>query len=336
MDGRTAPARRAMLAIAGLAAGTILAVPAAPAAVAAPEFRYEVTRTAAQVLDIPGTAVTFDARTGETAYLWARNLSTRNVTALRAGDNIGNTFVLQCRNSSGDLLPGQRGAYWAANLVPPDERAVTPTLRWLFVAPDNDRFTCQLGIVSYSTIIENGRTVTMRIPAGAELARAEYPNTARWTLQSSDAATVRDGATLTTLGATFTPAVAGADRIAVTQDAALTTCKAGSGVPGCSGGSAANPGSTVRIWIEGRPQTGSGAACGVLLRSPAVTRFISTAKHHLTATNTLYLTESQLDGCAQIRLTLKTQHVSGNPFRVHAGLAFGGLAATHGVAFEYP
>jgi hypothetical protein len=320
---------------AGFTCGGCTATPAAGAGAGGEDgFTYPVARTASVQHDIPGTATTFSAAAGEPLYLWARNLSVRSETTLGPGDNIGNTFAIACRDGSGDPVPGERGAYWAANLVPPQETTVVPTLRWLFVAPDNGRFTCGLTVSSYSTIVDGGREVIMKIPRGAELSRAAYPRATRWTLQAPDAATVSDGATLTTLGATFAPAIGGANRIAVTQDAALTTCKAGSTIPGCTGGSTAHPGTTVRTWVEGRPQTSTGATCGTPLRSPPVTRSISTAKHHLTATNTLYLTEAQLAGCTRIRVTLKIQHVAGNPVRVHGGLT-GGLAATHGVAFEY-
>ncbi|MFC7545237.1 hypothetical protein [Plantactinospora sp. GCM10030261] len=301
---------------------------------AAPEFRYQVTRNATYQ-DVPGSTITFTATSaGDQSYLWTRNLSTGNVTSLGSGDNIGNTFAIRCRDAAGVALPGESGAYWATNLVPPGETSVTPTLRWLFVAPSAGTYTCRISISSYSTIIVNGRSVTMRIPAGAELARAVYPKSGRWTLQSADLALVGRGNTLTTLGANFAPNVAGADRIAITQDAAVTTCKQGSTITGCSGGSSGYSGSTVTTWIEAQPQTSTGAACGTVQRSSAVTRGISTAKHHLSVTNTLYLTESQLGGCAKVRVSLKLRNDAGNPVVVHAGTV-GGMAATHGVAFEY-
>lgn len=300
----------------------------------APEFLYQVTQQAVYQ-NIPGTTITFTAAAaGDQSYLWTRNLSTENVTSLGSGDNIGNTFAIRCRDAAGVAIPGESGAYWATNLVPPGETSVAPTLRWLFVAPAAGTYNCRISISSYSTIIANGRSVTMRIPAGAELARAQYPKAARWTLQSADLAMVGQGSTLTTLGATFAPGVAGADRIAITQDAAVTTCKQDSTITGCSGGSSAYSGSTVTTWIEAQPQTSTGAACGTVQQSSAVTRGISTAKHHFSLANTLYLTESQLGGCAKIRVTLKLRNEAGNPVVVQAGTV-GGMAATHGVAFEY-
>lgn len=305
-----------------------------PSAAAAADFTYQVTRNAAPYRDVPGTAVTFSAAAGDASYLWARNLSVRNVTPLAAGDNVGNTFAIDCRDATNQSVPGERGAYWAANLVPPGEKSLTPTLRWRFVAPTDGTYTCLIRITSYSTIITGGRTVTMAIASGATLARAAYPHSASWTLQARDATTIRAGSTVTTLGAGFSTAVGDANRIAVTQDAALSTCKQQSSIEGCSGGSSQHAGSTVRTWIEASPSTSTGAACGTTLSSTPVDRFISTAKHHLTATNTLYLNESQLAGCPTMRLTLKIRVLSGNPVRLHAGLAVG-MAATHGVAFEY-
>jgi hypothetical protein len=255
-----------------------------------------------------------------------------NVTSLARGDNIGNTIAIYCRHSDGTTFTGERGAYWASNLVPPGETQMTPTLRWLFVAPVDGTYTCLGAVTSYSTIIVNGRRVVMRIPAGAELVRSVYPNNRRWTLPVESERTVARGATVTTLGTTFVPAAASATRIAVTQDAALTTCKAGSSI--CSGGSSAHGGTSVRTWIEAQPQTASGAACGSLLSSAPVSRFISTAKHHLTATNTLYLTKAQLGGCPQFRVNLRIQNTDGNPVLIHAGFS-GGIARTHGVGFEY-
>jgi hypothetical protein len=71
-----------------------------------------------------------------------------------------------------------------------------------------------------------------------------------------------------------------------------------------------------------------------VLRNPVRRNDISTTKHHLTVANTLYLTESQFAGCAKLRVTLKIRNVGGNPILVHGGLVTG-VAATHGVVFEY-
>jgi hypothetical protein len=303
-----------------------------PAWAAAPEFRYDVTSNAGPYREIPGVTQTFQAAAGEASYLYTRNLSVENVTSLSSGDNVGNTIAIYCRNSNGTSFTGERGAYWASNLVPPGERRVTPTLRWLFVAPAAGTYTCVGAITSYSTIIVNGRRVIMRIPAGAELVRGVYPNNRRWTLPVASERTVARGSTVTTLGTTFVPAVPSATRIAITQDTALTTCKPGSSI--CSGGSSNYSGTSVSTWIEAQPQTATGAACGTLRSSTAANRFISTPKHHLTATNTLYLTKADLGGCAQMRVSLKVRNVDGNPVLIHGGTS-GAIARTHGVGFEY-
>lgn len=309
----------------------LVAVPAAWSA-PAPEFRFEVTRNAGPYREIPGMSQTFQAEANSASYLYTKNLTVENVTPLASGDNVGNTIAIFCRNSDGTSFAGERGAYWAANLVPPGEQRVTPTLRWLFVAPAAGEYTCVAAVTSYSTIIVDGRRVEMRIPEGAELLRRDYPGNQRWTLPAESERKVDRGATATTLGATFVPAASTATKIAITQDAALSTCKAGS--PICSGGSPDYNGTSVRTWVEGQPQTASGQTCGNLLSSPKADRFISTAKHHLTATNTLYLTKADLGECAQIRVSLKVQNVDGNPVLIHAGHSLE-LARTHGVGFEY-
>jgi len=308
----------------------LLAVPA-EGSVAAPEFRYEVTRNAGPYREIPGVRQTFHAEAGAASYLYTKNLSVANVTPLASGDNVGNTIAVYCHNADGTPFAGERGAYWAANLVPPGETQLTPTLRWLFVAPAGGDYTCVAAVTSYSTIIVDGRRVEMRIPAGAELIRSEYPNTRRWTLPAESERIVNRGATATTLGFTFVPAT-DATKIAITQDAALTTCKAGSSI--CPGGSPDYDGTSVRTWVEAQPQTAAGVACGQLVRSPAADRFISTDKHHRTATNTLYLTKDQLAGCARIRVSLTIHNKDGNPVLIHAGHS-SDLARTHGVGFEY-
>jgi hypothetical protein len=302
-----------------------------PAADGAPEFRYEVTRDAGPYREIPGVAQTFQTAAGAASYLYTKNLSVANVTPLAAGDNVGNTIAVYCRHADGTEVSGERGAYWAANLVPPGETQLTPTLRWLFVAPTAGEYTCVAAVTSYSTIIVDGRRVEMRIPAGAELLRREYPSARRWTLPAESERTVARGATVTTLGYTVVPAT-DAPKLTITQDAALTTCKPGSSI--CDGGSSDYAGTSVRTWIEARPQTASGDPCGQTLSGPAAERFISTPKHHLTATNTLYLTKADLAGCAQVRVSLMVRNVDGNPVLIHGGHSLE-LARTHGVAFEH-
>ncbi|GGU03338.1 hypothetical protein [Streptomyces lateritius] len=313
------------------AAGTVFG--AAPATAASTDFTYEVTRNAETYKDVPGTAITFDAAAGERSYLWSRYFSTDPVDTLAAGDNIGNTFAIRCRNADGTALPTgtEAGSYWAANLVPPGETSLTAGLRWLFIAPADGSYTCRLSIVSYSSIIVNGRTVTMRVPAGAELARAVYPAMSRWTLLAGTGVTVARSTTVSTLGSTHTPS--GGDEIAVYQDAALSTCAAGS--PICSGGTTAYTGTTVETWVEAQPKNPDGSLCGAPVKGPVSRWNISNAKHHQTAANTLKLTTAQLGGCTQIRTTLKVRNVDGNPVKIHDGYASGTLAATHGAAITY-
>ncbi|WEH35200.1 hypothetical protein PZB75_18640 [Streptomyces sp. AM 4-1-1] len=302
---------------------------AAPAASA--DFDLQVTRKAAEYKDIPGTELTFAATAGERSYLWSRNLSVTNVTPLSSGDNIGNTFAVRCRYADGSALPAgtEAGSYWAANLVPPGETSLVPSVRWVFEAPTAGQYRCRLSIVSYSSIIVNGRTVTMRVPAGAELARAQYATNARWTLPEANSTVVPTGVTATTLGYTVTPT--GPDRIAVLQDAALTACVPGSTI--CGGGTSTS--TSVETWIEAQPQTADGVACGTPVKGPVAQWVISNAKHHLSAANTLYLTKSQLRGCDRFRASLKVRNIAGNPVKVHGGHADGEIAATHGLAFTY-
>ncbi|MER8041943.1 hypothetical protein [Streptomyces sp. NPDC094032] len=307
---------------------------AAPASAASTGFPYEVTRNATTYLDVPGTAITFDSTAGERSFLWSRYFATEPVDALAAGDNIGNTFAIRCENADGTPLPTgtEAGSYWAANLVPPGETSLTASLRWVFIAPADGRYTCTLSVVSYSTIIANGRTVTMRVPAGAELARKVYPATSRWTLLAGTGTTVARATTASTLGSTYTPSASDTDFV-LYQDAALSTCVAGSSI--CSGGTTAYKGSTVETWVEAQPRNADGALCGPALRGPVSRWNISDAKHHQTTANTFHLTRAQLGGCAQVRTTLKVRNVDGNPVRIHDGYASGTVAATHGAGISY-
>ncbi|THA28044.1 hypothetical protein E6W17_41530 [Streptomyces sp. A1547] len=282
--------------------------------------------------DIPGTDITFDAAAGEKSYLWSRNLTTSSLNALSAGDNIGLTFAIRCRYADGSRFTEgtEAGAYWAANLVPPSEKTLTPGLRWLFTAPDTGRYTCRLSVVAYSSIIKDGHEVTMRIPSGAELARLSTPTAARWTLPAQSSVSVPRGSTATTLGYSYTPAAAG-EQITVVQDANLTTCILNSRI--CSGGTAAYKYTQAETWIEAQPQMPDGATCGGPIKGPSAQWNITDARHHQAATNTLKLTKSQLGGCTQIRTTLKVKNTEGNPVKIHAGLASEGVAATHGLAY---
>lgn len=297
------------------------------------DFEYEVTRTASSYRDIPGTEVLFTAAEGEKSYLWSRNLSVANVTPLGSGDNIGSTLAVRCSYSDGGALPAdtESGAYWAANLVPPGEKSISPALRWVFTAPTAGTYNCRLSVTSYSTIVQNGRSVTMQVSAGGELARGVYRSTARWTLPDASAVVIARGSTQTTLGYTYMPG--NDDDITVVQDAALTTCAPGSTI--CAGGSTAYAGTQAETWIEAQPQNPDGTKCGNPINGSVAKWNISTAKHHQTATNVLHLTKSQLGGCTQIRTSLKVRNVDGNPLNLHAGYASGQIAATHGLAFTY-
>ncbi|QGZ51847.1 hypothetical protein GPZ77_28815 [Streptomyces sp. QHH-9511] len=322
-----------VLALAGL---TATATPAQ--AVLTDPFDYPVTPKAGPYHDIPGTEVTFTAAAGERSYLWSRNLVLSNVTELGAKEWLGTTLSIRCAYAGGTpetapLPTGvEAGAYWAANYLP-GETSQSPTVRWVFVAPEQGTYTCRLSVTSYSTIVADGRQVTMRVGAGAELARAAYPYAARWTLLPESERTVGSGSTATTLGYTVTPT--GADRIAVVQDANLSTCKAGSPYPKCSGGTSAYTGTHVQTWIEAQPQNPDGTLCGAPKASTAATWRISDAKHHQAAVNTLHLTTADLGGCSQIRVSLKVRHAWGNPVLIHGGHAAGHIAATHGLAFTY-
>ncbi|GAA3399211.1 hypothetical protein [Streptomyces roseoviridis] len=321
------------LALAGLV-GT-----AAPArAQLAEPFDYQVTSTAGPYRDIPGTEVTFTAAAGERSYLWSRNLVLSNVTALADGDWLGTTLSIRCAYAGGTPetapLPAgvEAGAYWAANFLP-GETSQSPVVRWVFIAPEEGTYTCRLSVTSYSSIVASGRQVTMRIGAGAELGRAVYPYAARWTLLQESERVVGAGSTATTLGYTVTPT--GADRIAVVQDANLTTCKANSPYASCSGGTTAYDGSQVQTWIEAQPQNPDGTRCGAPRTSTVQTWRVSNSRHHQAAVNTLYLTTADLGGCSQIRVSLKAKHTWGNPVLIHAGHVPGPLARTHGLAFTY-
>ncbi|WP_079061834.1 hypothetical protein [Streptomyces griseoruber] len=324
---------RSMVAVSLLLVGGGVPALATAASAASSSFEYEVTRTASSYRDIPGTEVLFTAAEGEKSYLWSRNLSVASVTPLGSGDNIGSTVAVRCNYADGGALPAdaEAGGYWATNLVPPGEKSISPALRWMFTAPAAGTYNCRLSVTSYSTVIQNGRSVTMQVSAGAELARGVYASTARWTLPAASTAVIARGSTQTTLGYTYTSG--GGDNITVVQDAALTTCVPGSTI--CAGGSTAYTGTQAETWIEAQPQNPDGTKCGNPINGAVAKWNISTAKHHQTATNVLHLAKSQLGGCTQIRASLKVKNVDGNPLNLHAGYASGQIAATHGLAFTY-
>ncbi|MEU9027045.1 hypothetical protein AB0D46_05825 [Streptomyces sp. NPDC048383] len=326
------------LAVATLTLWGTSALTLAPEAWAvSPAFEYLVTRTATGYKDIPGTNVVFSAAAGEKSYLWSRNLTIAGDATLGAGDNIGSTAAVRCRQSNGQEVPAdtEAGAYWATNQVPPNEKSVAPYLRWVFTAPTAGTYDCRLSVTSYSSVIHSGRKVTMTVPAGAQLARQPYTTAARWTLPKVGEAkgtVIAQGSTHTTLGYTYTPGEG--DDITVVQDAALTTCVANS--PICGGeGSSTYTGTQTESWVEAQPQNPDGAKCGGPIKGGIGKWNISDAKHHQSATNVLHLTKAQLGGCTRIRTVLKIRHVDGNPVNLHFGWAPGRIAATHGLAFTY-
>ncbi|MFD9793590.1 hypothetical protein ACFWXK_21890 [Streptomyces sp. NPDC059070] len=315
-------------------AGTFLGLaPASPALAASPVFDYPVDPAEAPDIyrDIPGTDISFDAKAGERSYLWSRNLTTTALSALGPHENLGHTFAIRCSYADGTAFPEkvEAGAYWAANLVPPAEKSLTPGLRWMFTAPDDGRFTCKLSVVAYSTIIKNGRQVGMRIAAGAELGRLPVADGPRWTLPETSGTVVARGATATTLGYTVTPGAG--QRTTIVQDANLTTCMAKSRI--CDGGTAAYTYTKAETWIEAQPQNADGALCGGPIKGPVAKWDITDDRHHQSATNTLNIDRDQLGGCTSVRTTLKVRNVDGNPVKIHAGTASGAIAATHGLAF---
>lgn len=311
--------------------GVLWATSAEAEPTAAPAYEYPVTRNADSSKPIPGLSVDLSLTEGESTYLWARGLATENVTPLNTGDNIGTTFSLECRHADGTALDGERGTYWAANLVPPGEKRLTASLRWTLIAPETGDYTCEVLVTSYSTIIVDGREVTMRVPAGAELAHHAYPAAQRWTLPQASERVVANGQTVTTLGYTYRPST-DEPKLAVVQDVNLTTCKAGSSI--CDGGSPSHGGSRVTTRVLAQPLNADGSACGTELASDPRNGYISTAKHHWTSTNTLYLERSQLGDCAAVRLSLTVRVTEGNPVIIHAGYSLE-RARSNGTAFEY-
>ncbi|GAA2518097.1 hypothetical protein [Pilimelia columellifera] len=297
----------------------------------APDYLYAV-RPTAMAHDVPGSEITFTAAEDAASYLWTEGLEISAVDQLGLGDNIGNTARIRC-DGPGLIDTGVRGSYWATNMVPPTETALTPVLRWLFIAPQDGDYTCRISMASYSTIIKDGREVSMRLAAGARLTRAVYANAARWGLYGGANELVKAGQTKVTLRSTFLPTVAAADQIVVVQDAALTTCKANSSIKGCAGGVSRNPGTTVRSWIEAQPKHADGSDCGRSWRGEQRQQTFSSAKHHAHSTSLIRFAESKLAGCAGVRLSLSLQHVSGNPFVLHRTF-FEGIVGSHGVALE--
>lgn len=296
-----------------------------------PEVRVTVTRKALPAVDnpatwIPGATTTRPLAAGQRMYLWSTGLSLANVNA---GDNVGNTFSLFCTNSAGKVAPadGEQGAYWATNWVYPDGNAITPTLRWTFIAPAADTYTCRLAVTSYS---DSPKAIgdQMKVSAGASIASTTaFNRNDRWTLPATSETTVSDGKQKQTLGVSWTPQNSG--NLIVVQDAAITTCKYNSNVPGCSGGQSGVRESKAETWISVQPQSCSKPD----IESEHARRTITNAEHHLTITRSLTVTPEQFAGCPTLRLSLYVRNNGGNPVLIEGGLAKG-MAATHGVALQ--
>ncbi|MFK0121644.1 hypothetical protein [Streptomyces sp. NPDC090994] len=307
-----------------------LEVAAATASTGSPAFRYEVDPNAYTYKNIPGTEITFGSAAGESSYLRSTGIVASSVDTLESGDNIGNTFAIICQYSDGTALPGsvEAGAYWATNIVPPSEVSITPAIRWVFTAPTTATYTCRLSVTSYSTIIRNGRTVTMQVAAGAQLNRSQYAGSAGWTLSEGQGTIIQRGSDTSVMSFTYEPR--GSGRTTIVQDAALSTCKPLSSI--CDGGTSAYTGTKAETWIEAQPLTAGGEPCGPLIKSAPNTWSISTAKHHQTAMNSLYIDHAQIVECEKIVITMRIRNVDGNPLYVHAGWAINNMAATHGFA----
>ena len=313
-------------------AGTVSATADSVAEGAADDFVYDVYADASHTVEIPGVATDLSLDDGQSVYLWTRDLAAENVTALSSGENIGTTFGLKCRNADGtDLDATEQGTYWAANLVPPGETQLKPTLRWLFTPPAAGDYHCFGTVTGYSSVVAGGKDVQMRIPAGASLAQHAYPAARSWMLPQESERVVSAGQEVTTLGVDYR---LGTDepKIAVVQDANLTTCKPGSHP--CGEGSGGVNGATVRTVITVKQLNADDTECAAPISGEPATRRITDAKHHLAATNTLYLERSQLADCDHLRLSLVVTVTDGNPVVLHGGLS-SGMSRSHGVVFEY-
>ena len=292
------------------------------------ELQYQVEPAASTRNLIPGLEVTFQANAGATTYLRALNLSTTNVTSLDLGDNIGNTFWGTCRYSSGAAVSGVQDHYWASNLVPPAEIAITPQLRWLFVAPISGTYTCEVSVSGYSTIIHSGREVTMRIPAGASLTGQTYASAEEWKLDGSGSQTINVGNTVETLEHTYN--LEESSDLTLDADIAISTCKYLSSI--CSGGQSGILGSSAKIQIEAQPILTGGASCGSAILSSPVTRWISSPKHHLTMNNSLTIDAASLSGCDEVEVKIKVSALDGNPIYLHGNSS---IVASRVVAYEH-
>ncbi|MFF1275704.1 peptidase inhibitor family I36 protein [Streptomyces marokkonensis] len=294
--------------------------------------------------DVPGTKLEFDATQGQSSYLWTRNVSVGNVSALGEHKNVGVTTAIRCSYADGRALPTDKesGAYWAANLVPPGETVLTPSVRWTFVAPTTDRYRCRVSVLGYASWIGAGNSVAMQVEPGAELARAVHSGMSRWTLaDATEPAALTPGSTQSFLDRVYVPQ--GSERIAIVMDTNMTSCNNDKdgvtpnyGIDACAG--AEDPVAhytNATTWIEAQPLRADGSTCGAPLTSALATWHITERKHHQTATNTLYLGTSQLGACDRLRVALKVSNTSGNRLQVHSGYISQRIARTHATAFTY-
>lgn len=310
-----------------------------------PGFDVSAHSTAdpANYADVPGTKLEFDATAGQKSYLWSRDVSIRNLTSLAEHRNVGVTAAFRCMYADGRALPSgyETGSYWAANFVPTVETALLPSIRWTFTAPTADRYRCRISVLPYATWINATDTATMRVEAGATLARAVHSGMDRWTLGGAEPAALAPGATTSILEHVYAPS--GTDSIAVVMDANVTSCNNDKdgvspnyGIDACTDPADPTAHHTkASTWIEAQPEKSDGTRCGSPLKSAVASWNISERKHHQTATNTLYLSTAQLGACDRLRVSLKVSNTEGNRLQVHAGLASQNIAKTHGLAFTY-
>ncbi|MBK3623432.1 peptidase inhibitor family I36 protein [Streptomyces sp. MBT49] len=310
-----------------------------------PGFDVSAHSTAdpANYADVPGTKLEFDAAAGAKSYLWSRDVSVRNLTSLAEHRNVGVTAALRCMYADGRALPSgyETGSYWAANFVPTVDTALLPSVRWTFIAPTADRYRCRISVLPYATWIDADDTATMRVEAGATLARAVYSAMDRWSLGGADPAALTPGTTTSVLDHVYTPG--GTGDIAIVMDANVTSCNNDKdgvspnyGIDDCSDPADPTAHHTkASTWIEAQPQKSDGTRCGSPLKSAVASWNISERKHHQTATNSLYLTTADLGSCDRVRVSLKVSNTEGNRLQVHAGPASQNIVKTHALAFTY-
>ncbi|GAA0617588.1 hypothetical protein HPO96_12715 [Kribbella sandramycini] len=327
-----------------LVSGVLLGTAGPAQAGPAPEFRYEVGYNGSRVIrSIPGTQVTFTAATGQKRYFSSRALTAELLTSgPGANDAPGTTFIVHCAGPN--MTDGrQRGVYWAENMATPGETRTSGLVRWLFIAPADGTFTCELQVSSYvrNDVIDRFGTLQWRILPGAELISSPVGEgtvitAARWALPSKPVAeqTILRGGTHRTGGYTHVLSTAGT-WVTVVQDVNLTTCHRADipKFPGCDEAPAYN-GSTVETWIEAQPQHRDGSSCGTLRKGPVTSTFISVARHHKTVTNTWVPAKSLFGGCPQVRLSVQVRHVGGAPTILHSNWV-NAIAPTHGVVYQH-